>query len=215
MRRTLPRFHDLNRYSRHITQPKSQGASQAMLWATDSVNSTADLSKGMVGVGSVWYEGNPCNKHTLGLGNRIAASIKKEKDLIAYQFSTIGVSDGISMGTSGMRYSLSSREVIADSVESIVEGCDKNMPGVLMALARTNRPSLVVYGGSIKAGTLQCSGFPEEPIDIVSAFQSYGEFLQSGETEQAEAKRQAIVKGAIGGCGACAGSVLFSFHDND
>ncbi|KAF5352967.1 hypothetical protein D9758_007937 [Tetrapyrgos nigripes] len=158
----------LNRYSRNITQPKDQGASQAMLYATDGIKSDEDLSRPMVGIASVWYEGNPCNKHLLGLGRDIKKSVE-EAGIIGYQFGTVGVSDGISMGTSGMTYSLQSRDLMADSVETaagghwldgmvVVPGCDKNMPGVLMALGRLNRPGIMVYGGTIRPGS--CEGAP-------------------------------------------------------
>ncbi|KIY62669.1 dihydroxy-acid and 6-phosphogluconate dehydratase [Cylindrobasidium torrendii FP15055 ss-10] len=201
----------MNRYSRIITQPKSQGASQAMLYATDGVDSISDFDKAMVGVASIWYEGNPCNGHILGLGQRAKKSLEKA-GIIGYQFGAVGVSDGISMGTSGMRYSLQSRDLIADAVETAagghhldgmvtIPGCDKNMPGVLMALGRLNRPGLMLYGGSIRAGS--CEGSPQ--LDIVSAFQSYGQYLQEGETEQAEKKRYDTIRNCCPGPGACGG----------
>ncbi|KAI0076350.1 dihydroxy-acid and 6-phosphogluconate dehydratase [Panus rudis PR-1116 ss-1] len=201
----------LNRYSRTVTQPKTQGASQAMLYATEGVNEDEDLNKPMVGVASVWYEGNPCNKHLLGLGQKVKKSLV-QSDIIGYQFGTVGVSDGISMGTPGMRYSLQSRDLIADSVETaagghwldgvvVVPGCDKNMPGVLMALGRLNRPGLMVYGGTIRPGS--CEGAPQ--LDIVSAFQSYGQYLQGGKTEAAEKERYNTVRFACPGPGACGG----------
>jgi len=195
----------LNRYSQTITQPKKQGASQAMLYATGM--SEADMDKAQVGIASVWYEGNPCNMHLLDLANTVKASVK-QADLVGMRFNTIGVSDGISMGTAGMRYSLPSREVIADSIETIMSaqwydgcialpGCDKNMPGCLMALARLNRPSFIIYGGTIKPGCHK-----KKAIDLVSAFQSYGQFI-SGEIDEAE--RKAIVQNACPGAGACGG----------
>ncbi|KAH8104920.1 dihydroxy-acid and 6-phosphogluconate dehydratase [Phellopilus nigrolimitatus] len=201
----------LNRYSRIVTRPKDQGASQAMLYATDGVDSPEDLEKAMVGVASVWYEGNPCNKHILGLGQRIKKSLT-DAGIIGYQFGTVGVSDGISMGTRGMSYSLQSRDLIADQVETaagghwldgmvVVPGCDKNMPGVLMALGRLNRPGLMVYGGSTRPGS--CAGAPQ--LDIVSAFQSYGKYLQDGRTPEAEAERAATIRHACPGAGACGG----------
>ncbi|CED83361.1 dihydroxy-acid dehydratase [Phaffia rhodozyma] len=201
----------INKYSRTITQPKSQGASQAMLYATDGVEQKSDFEKAMVGVASVWYEGNPCNKHLLGLGQRVKRSLAKS-DLIGYQFGTVGVSDGISMGTFGMSYSLQSRDLIADQVESaagghwldgmvVLPGCDKNMPGTLMALGRLNRPGLMVYGGTIRAGQCASSG----KLDIVSAFQAYGKYLQDGETEQAELERDDVIRNACPGPGACGG----------
>ncbi|TCD62679.1 hypothetical protein EIP91_006572 [Steccherinum ochraceum] len=212
---TLPRHAEgsviMNRYSRTVTQPKTQGASQAMLYATEGVNVDEDLNKAMVGVASVWYEGNPCNKHILGLGQDIKKSLDAE-GLIGYQFGTVGVSDGISMGTSGMSYSLQSRDLIADQVETaagghwldgmvVVPGCDKNMPGVLMALGRLNRPGLMVYGGTIRPGS--CEGAPQ--LDIVSAFQSYGKYLQDGKTTAAETERYNTVRHACPGPGACGG----------
>lgn len=201
----------MNRYSRIVTQPKDQGASQAMLYATEGINNDADFNKAMVGVASVWYEGNPCNKHLLGLGQEIKASLYKS-EIIGYQFGTVGVSDGISMGTRGMSYSLQSRDLIADQVETaagghhldgmvVVPGCDKNMPGVLMALGRLNRPGLMVYGGTIRAGS--CEGAPQ--LDIVSAFQSYGKYLQDGKTLEAERERYNTVRHACPGPGACGG----------
>ncbi|KIK38992.1 hypothetical protein CY34DRAFT_808812 [Suillus luteus UH-Slu-Lm8-n1] len=201
----------MNRYSRTVTQPKDQGASQAMLYATEGIKSDEDFQKAMVGVASVWYEGNPCNRHLLGLGQEIKASLV-ESDLIGYQFGTVGVSDGISMGTAGMSYSLQSRDLIADQVETaagghwldgmvVVPGCDKNMPGVLMALGRLNRPGLMVYGGTIRAGS--CAGQPQ--LDLVSAFQAYGQYLQDGKTPEAEALRYETVRHACPGPGACGG----------
>ena len=147
-----------------------------MLYATHGIQSDEDLRRAMVGVASVWYEGNPCNAHLLGVGQRIRDSIDRA-GLTGYQFGTVGVSDGISMGTSAMSYSLPSRDLIADSVEScmgghwldgcvVVPGCDKNMPGVLMALGRLNRPGIMVYGGTIRPG--HC-GSITGTLDIVSA----------------------------------------------
>ncbi|MFO7603123.1 MAG: dihydroxy-acid dehydratase [Gammaproteobacteria bacterium] len=195
----------LNRTSARITQPKSQGASQAMLYGTGL--SEADMDKAEVGISSVWWEGNTCNMHL----NDLAAEVKKgvvEAGLVGMRFNTIGVSDGISMGTDGMSYSLQSRDIIADSVETVmngqwydanisIPGCDKNMPGVLIAMARFNRPSLMVYGGTIKPGH-----FKDQTLDIVSAFQSYGAFLAGSITET---ERQEIVKHACPGAGACGG----------
>ncbi|KIJ17960.1 dihydroxy-acid dehydratase [Paxillus involutus ATCC 200175] len=201
----------MNRYSRIVTQPKDQGAAQAMLYATEGVTGDADFEKAMVGVGSVWYEGNPCNSHLLRLGQVIKASIY-ESDMIGYQFGTVGVSDGISNGTAAMNYSLQSRDLIADQVETaagghwldgmvVVPGCDKNMPGVLMALGRLNRPGLMVYGGTIRPGS--CDGQPQ--LDVISAFQSYGKYLQDGKTPEAEAYRYSTVRNACPGPGACGG----------
>lgn len=150
----------LNRYSRRITEPKSQGASQAMLYATGLTE--ADMQKAQVGIASVWYDGNPCNMHLRDLGDKVKQGVA-ESGLVGMRFNTIGVSDGISMGTDGMSYSLQSRDLIADSIETIMAaqwydalvtlpGCDKNMPGCVIAMGRLNRPALMVYGGTIRAG---------------------------------------------------------------
>ncbi|CCM03491.1 uncharacterized protein FIBRA_05625 [Fibroporia radiculosa] len=182
-----------------------------MLYATDGVSSDDDFQKAMVGVASVWYEGNPCNRHLLGLGQAAKKSLT-DAGIIGYQFGTVGVSDGISMGTRGMSYSLQSRDLIADQVETaagghwldgmvVIPGCDKNMPGVLMALGRLNRPGLMVYGGTIRAGS--CAGAPQ--LDIVSAFQAYGQYLQDGKTEAAERERYDTIRHACPGPGACGG----------
>ncbi|KAK2059701.1 dihydroxy-acid dehydratase [Colletotrichum caudatum] len=196
----------LNKVSANITQPKSQGASQAMLYATGL--SEEDMNKAQVGISSVWYEGNPCNMHLLDLSNIVRQSVK-DAGLIPYQFNTIGVSDGISMGTKGMRYSLQSREIIADSIETVMNGqwydanvslpgCDKNMPGVAIAMGRVNRPSIMVYGGTIQPG---CSKTGES-IDIVSAFQAYGQYITGEITEE---QRFDIIRNACPGSGACGG----------
>ena len=196
---------ELNRYSRRITQPKSQGASQAMLYATGL--SPEDMDKAQVGIASVWYEGNPCNMHLLDLAAHVKQGVK-EAGLIGMRFNTIGVSDGISMGTEGMSYSLQSRDLIADSIETImgaqwydgliaIPGCDKNMPGCLIAMGRLNRPALMVYGGTIKPGH-----HGDQTLDIVSAFQCYGQFI-SGQISEEE--RAAIVRHSCPGAGACGG----------
>ena len=195
----------LNKYSRRITQPKSQGASQAMLYATGM--SEEDMNKPQVGIGSVWYEGNPCNMHLLDLADAVREGVAGT-EMVGMRFNTIGVSDGMSMGTEGMSYSLQSRDLIADSIETIVAaqwydacvtipGCDKNMPGCLIALGRLNRPGLMVYGGTIKPGA-----YDDQKLDIVSAFQCYGEFL-AGKID--EGKRKEIVKRSCPGAGACGG----------
>ncbi|KAH6889739.1 dehydratase family [Thelonectria olida] len=196
----------LNKVSANITQPKSQGASQAMLYATGLDD--ADMNKAQVGISSVWYEGNPCNMHLMDLSKVVRDSVAKA-GLIPYRFNTIGVSDGISMGTTGMRYSLQSREVIADSIETVMNGqwydgnislpgCDKNMPGVAIAMGRVNRPSIMVYGGTIQPG---CSK-KGESIDIVSAFQAYGQYITG---EISEEERYDIIRHACPGQGACGG----------
>src|SRR5213079_2129444 len=171
-----------NKFSSRITQPKSQGASQAMLYATGL--SDEDMQKPQVGVASVWYEGNPCNMHLLDLAAKVKEGVVAA-GLVGMRFNTIGVSDGISMGTDGMSFSLQSRDLIADSMETIMgaqwydalvalPGCDKNMPGTVMAMARLNRPSIMIYGGTIRAGCAKING-AEEKLDVVSAFQSYGQ----------------------------------------
>src|SRR5215467_11283385 len=150
----------LNKYSSRITSPKSQGASQAMLYATGL--SDADLQKPQIGISSVWYEGNPCNMHLLRLAEKVKEG-SAAAGLVGFCFNTTGVSDGISMGTEGMSFSLQSRNLIADSIETVmsaqwydgnvsIPGCDKNMPGCVMAMGRLNRPSIMVYGGTIRAG---------------------------------------------------------------
>ena len=195
----------LNKYSSRITQPKSQGASQAMLHGTGLT--ADDMDKAQVGISSVWYEGNTCNMHL----NDLAAKVREgviAAGLVGMRFNTIGVSDGISMGTDGMSYSLQSRDLIADSIETVMSaqwydanislpGCDKNMPGCLIAMGRLNRPSLMVYGGTIKPGHYQ-----GKTLDIVSAFQSYGEFIAGKIDEQT---RHNIVDHACPGAGACGG----------
>ena len=168
------------------------------------------MSKAQVGISSVWYSGNPCNMHLLDLNNKVKEGVDRS-GLIGYQFNTVGVSDAISMGTKGMRYSLQSRDLIADSIETVmggqwydanisIPGCDKNMPGVIMAMGRVNRPSLMVYGGTIKPG---CAATQKNAdIDIVSAFQAYGQFI-TGEIN--EEQRFDIIRHACPGGGACGG----------
>lgn len=194
-----------NKFSSTITQPKSQGASQAMLYATGLREQ--DMGKPQIGIASVWFEGNPCNMHLLRLSEKAKEGVVAA-GLVGMRFNTIGVSDGISMGTDGMSFSLQSRDLIADSIETImaaqwydgnisIPGCDKNMPGCMIAMARLNRPSLMVYGGTIRAGHLQ-----DKTLDIVSAFQSYGQYLSHSITEE---ERQQIVRHACPGAGACGG----------
>ncbi|ADB17956.1 dihydroxy-acid dehydratase [Pirellula staleyi DSM 6068] len=196
----------LNRYSSRITQPKSQGASQAMLYGTGM--SEADMNKAQVGIASVWYDGNTCNMHL----NDLAAVVKQgvqEAGMVGMRFNTVGVSDGISMGTEGMSFSLQSRDLIADSIETVMggqwydglialPGCDKNMPGCLMAMGRLNRPSIMVYGGTIRAGCTQ----RHPKLDVVSAFQAYGEYITGKITEE---ERAEIIRCSIPGAGACGG----------
>jgi dihydroxy-acid dehydratase len=199
----------LNKFSSRITQPKSQGASQAMLYGTGM--SRADMDKAQVGIASVWYEGNTCNMHLNDLALKVKEGVQAA-GLVGLRFNTIGVSDGISMGTEGMCFSLQSRDLIADSIETVmsaqwydanisIPGCDKNMPGCLIAMGRLNRPSLMVYGGTIKPGHRQHDG-QEETLDIVSAFQCYGEYLAGTLNE---AGREEVVTKACPGAGACGG----------
>lgn len=195
----------LNRYSRRLTEPASQGASQAMLHATGL--GPEELGLPQVGIAAMWYDGNPCNMHLGALAEAVREGMAPA-GLVGMRFFTIGVSDGISMGTDGMSFSLQSRDLIADSIETVVAahwydgvialpGCDKNMPGSIMAMGRLDRPSLVIYGGTIRPGRLGA-----QKLDVVSAFQSYGEFL-AGRISDAE--RRAIVRHACPGAGACGG----------
>ena len=195
----------LNKFSSRITQPRSQGASQAMLYATGLREE--DMDKPQIGIASVWFEGNPCNMHLLQLAEKVKEGLTAV-GLVGMRFNTIGVSDGISMGTDGMSYSLQSRDLIADSIETVmaaqwydanvsIPGCDKNMPGCIMAMGRINRPSLMIYGGTIRAGRRD-----GEKLDVVSAFQSYGEYL-AGNID--DAQRQEIVRHSCPGAGACGG----------
>ncbi len=179
-----------------------------MLYATGVTEE--GLNKAQVGISSVWYSGNPCNMHLLDLNHRVREGVERA-GLIGMQFNTVGVSDAISMGTIGMRYSLQSRDLIADSIETVmggqwydanisIPGCDKNMPGVIMAMGRVNRPSLMVYGGTIKPGCSKTQGNID--IDIVSAFQAYGQFITGEITEEV---RSDIIRNACPGGGACGG----------
>jgi len=176
-----------------------------MLFATGMTE--ADFHKPQVGIVSVWWEGNPCNMHLLSLSEQVKAGVVAH-EMVGFRFNTVGVSDGISMGTEGMSYSLQSRDLIADSIETVmgaqfydgaiaIPGCDKNLPGCLMGIARVNRPSLLIYGGTIKSGCHQ-----GQPTDIVSAFQSYGQFITGAIDEDT---RRAIVRTACPGAGACGG----------
>lgn len=195
----------LNRYSAELTQNPAQGASQAMLYGTGLTEK--DMQKAQVGIASMWYEGNTCNMHLLDFAEKVKQGVV-DAGLLGMRFNTIGVSDGISMGTRGMRYSLQSRDLIADSIETVmsahwydacvaIPGCDKNMPGCMIALGRLNRPGLIVYGGTIQPGC-----YKKEDIDIVRAFQSYGELIADKISDQ---ERQDIVRHACPGAGACGG----------
>lgn len=194
----------INKYSKNVTQNEGQPGAQAMLHAIGL--SESDLQKPQVGIVSTGWEGNPCNMHLNGLAEQIKKGVN-EKDLVGLIFHTIGVSDGISMGTAGMRYSLPSRDIIADSIETVasaqwydgiiaVVGCDKNMPGAMMALGRLNRPSILVYGGTIKPGFHN-----GKKLDIVSAFEALGQKIngQISEEEFRSVKLKACP--AAGACG--------------
>jgi len=196
---------ELNKYSKRVTQDDSQPAAQAMLYALGLTEE--NLNQPFVGIASTGYEGNPCNMHL----NDLAKEVKKgtiEENLVGLIFNTIGVSDGIAMGTPGMRYSLPSRDIIADSMETVVEGlsydglvtvvgCDKNMPGALIAMLRLNRPSILVFGGTIASG--QHDG---KKLDIVSAFEAWGEKVAGNMSDEEFTQ---IKKKACNGAGACGG----------
>ena len=196
---------ELNKHSKRLTQDESQPASQAMLYAVGL--SDDDMNKAQVGIASTGYDGNPCNMHL----NNLAAEVKVESKiagLVGLGFNTIGVSDGISMGTSGMNYSLASRDIIADSIETVmhaqsydglisVVGCDKNMPGAVIAMLRLNRPAIMMYGGTIASGN-----YKGKKLNIVSAFEALGQKV-AGEIEEEEYRE--IIKRAIPGAGACGG----------
>ncbi len=196
---------ELNKFSKHVTQDDTQPAAQAMLHAIGL--DEADLKKPQIGIVSTGWEGNPCNMHLNDLAKVIKTGVQDE-DLIGLIFHTIGVSDGISMGTSGMRFSLPSRDIIADSIETVasaqwydgivaVVGCDKNMPGAMMALGRLNRPAILVYGGTIKAGC-----HLEKKLDIVSAFEALGQKI-AGSIDEKEFRN--VIKKACPGAGSCGG----------
>jgi dihydroxy-acid dehydratase len=195
----------LNKFSKQVTQDSTQPAAQAMLHAIGLDDE--DFKKPFIGIASTGYEGNPCNMHLNQLSKEIKEGIQSS-DLVGLIFNTIGVSDGISMGTPGMRFSLPSRDIIADSIETVVQamsydalvtvvGCDKNMPGALMAMLRLNRPSIMVYGGTIAPGC-----YKNKKLDVVSAFEAWGEKV-AGLIDENEFKQ--VVKNACPGAGACGG----------
>src|ERR1700685_1781993 len=195
----------LNKFSSHITQPKSQGASQAMLYGAGLRDE--DMQKAQVGIASMWYEGNTCNMHLNVLAERVKAGVDAA-GLLCLRVNTTGVSDRLSIGTDRMSYSLQSRDLSADSIETVMgaqwydacitlPGCDKNMPGCVMAMGRLNRPGLMIYGGTIKPGCLD-----DKKLDIISAFQAYGEFLAGKISDE---ERAAIVRRSCPGAGACGG----------
>ncbi len=195
----------LNKYSRTLTQDPTQPATQAQYYAIGFTDQ--DFDKAQVGIASMGYDGNPCNMHLNSLAELVKQGVKKE-DLMGLMFHTIGISDGMTNGTDGMRYSLVSRDIIADSIETVcagqyydalitVPGCDKNMPGSLIAMARLNRPSIMVYGGSIEAGH-----YKGEDLNIVSAFEALGNKL-AGKLSDTDYK--GIIQHACPGAGACGG----------
>ncbi|WP_341654569.1 dihydroxy-acid dehydratase [Blattabacterium cuenoti] len=195
----------INNFSKKITKEPNLPAAHAMLYATGIKES--DFCKAQIGIVSNWYEGNPCNMHLDKLSRKIKSSVIT-KNLVGFQFTTIGVSDGITMGTPGMRYSLPSRELIADSIETVVDshhydgviaipGCDKNIPGVMIALLRLNRPSIIVYGGSISSGY-----YNGKKLDVISSFEALGKKNTSQITEN---EYKNIVKHSCPGPGACGG----------
>lgn len=195
----------LNKYSKRVTQDDTQPAAQAMLYGVGLTDD--DMKKPQVGIASTGFDGNPCNMHLNNLAYKIKEEVNK-KNQVGLVFNTIGVSDGISMGTSGMNYSLPSRDIIADSIEVVmnaqsydalvtVVGCDKNMPGAIMAMLRLNRPSLMVYGGTIASGRYQ-----GKKLNIVSAFEALGQKISGAISEE---EFREIIKNAIPGAGACGG----------
>ncbi len=196
---------ELNKYSKTVTQDESQPASQAMLYGVGLTED--DMKKAQVGIVSTWYEGNTCNMHLNDLSKWVKEGVKNV-NLLGLQFNTIGVSDGIANGTEGMRFSLVSREIIADSIEAVTEahyydslvtiaGCDKNMPGAIIAMIRLNRPSIMVYGGTIAAGK-----WKGKSLSIISAFEALGE-KYAGTISDEDYK--GIIKNACPGAGACGG----------
>ncbi|MEM9527671.1 MAG: dihydroxy-acid dehydratase [Bacteroidota bacterium] len=198
---------ELNKYSKNVTSNPEQPAARAMLFATGM--DEADMEKAQVGIVSTGWEGNPCNMHLNGLAEEVKQSVNEHQETIGLIYHTIGVSDGISMGTDGMRFSLPSRDVIADSIETVagaqwydgvvtVVGCDKNMPGAMIALARLNRPAILVYGGTISPGCYE----EGDKLDIVSAFEVLGKYR----TGQVDKKRyDGVIRHACPGSGACGG----------
>ena len=195
----------LNKYSQRVTQDPTQPGAQAMLHAIGMTDE--DFEKPLIGIASTGYEGNPCNMHLNNLSVHVKEGIAPHQ-MLGLIFNTIGVSDGISMGTPGMRFSLPSRDVIADSVETVVQamsydgvvtvvGCDKNMPGALMGMLRLNRPAILVYGGTIASGCVR-----DKELDVVSAFEAWGEKV-AGKIDENEYIK--VIRNACPGAGACGG----------
>jgi dihydroxy-acid dehydratase len=195
----------LNKYSSRLTEERAQVGSQAMLYGVGLTDE--DMHKPQVGIVSMGWEGNPCNIHLNDLAKQVKDGVTSA-EMVGFIFHTIGVSDGISMGTEGMKFSLPSRDIIADSIETVMHaqwydglialpGCDKNMPGSVMAMARLNRPSIMIYGGTIRAGFCD-----NKKLDIVSAFEAYGQFLSK---EYNEKELEEVLHNACPGAGACGG----------
>jgi dihydroxy-acid dehydratase len=197
----------LNTYSSQLTQDKAYGTAQAMLYATGLTE--PDMARAQVGIASMWYDGNPCNMHLARLADCVQNSMRSsidENNLVGLRFNTIGVSDAISMGTTGMSYSLPSRDLIADSIESVMQahwydglvtvpGCDKNMPGCVIAMARLNRPALMIYGGTIGAGHTTV-GPCTRTIDIECTFEAFAQYVKGEITDE---QRQDVVRHACPG----------------
>ncbi|KZT41449.1 dihydroxy-acid and 6-phosphogluconate dehydratase [Sistotremastrum suecicum HHB10207 ss-3] len=211
----IPKGVKLNKISAHITEEKNGGAAVAMLYGAGLKEQ--DMGRPQIGIASIWWEGNPCNVHLLDLAKKIKEGCESE-ELVGLIFNTIGISDAITMGTEGMRYSLPSRDLIADSIESVVmgqyydacisvPGCDKNMPGCLIAAARYNRPTIVVYGGTIQSGIrkLDCPGMgfkAGDEVNISDVLESWGSYVTG---KIGEAERMDIIRHACPGAGACGG----------
>ncbi|MCS7017725.1 MAG: dihydroxy-acid dehydratase [Cytophagales bacterium] len=202
---------ELNKFSRTFTQDESLPAAKAMLYGIGLTDE--DMNKAQIGIASTGYEGNTCNMHLNALAMRVKASINATNQLIGLTFNTIGVSDGMTNGTDWMRYSLPSRDVIADSIETIVGGqcydgvvalvgCDKNMPGAMIAIGRLNRPAIVVYGGTINSGRYDYGQYKGKKLDIISVFEAYGKKVAGTITDE---EYKGVIKNAIPGAGACGG----------
>lgn len=199
-------LNELNKYSKTLTQDETHPAAQSMYYAIGFKDE--DFNKAQVGIASMGWDGNPCNMHLNDMATEVKKSVNATEGLLGLRFYTIGVSDGISMGTDGMRYSLVSRDLIADSIETnagaqyydgliTIPGCDKNMPGSVMAMGRLNRPGLMIYGGTIAPGH-----YKGEDLNIVSAFEALGQKI-AGKLSEGDFK--GIIQHACPGAGACGG----------
>ena len=202
--------HNLNKFSKNLTQKKQNASAQAMLYGLGLTKK--DLEKPQIGIGTVWFEGNPCNSKLDVLSDKVKTSLKN-KEFLGMRFNTVGVSDGKTMGTDSMRFSLPSRELITDSIETmitaehydgciLIPGCDKNLPAAAMALARVNRPGFIIYGGSMRPSSKVING-EFQSLDIVSSFEAYGRYIK-GEINDNE--RENIIQNACHkNCGSCSG----------